>query len=69
MLLHLGDNKNRVQVLLDTGCSVALINKRTLEKLGLKQQEHRQTRRIESYTGESVPDAGQFYTAPMILQH
>jgi len=69
MLLHLGGKKTLVQALLDTGCSIALISKETVERLGLEKLKHKQTRGIESYTGENVKGAGQFYTKPMTLQH
>jgi len=32
MLLHLDGKRHQVQVLLDTGCSVALLNNQTVEK-------------------------------------
>jgi len=41
MVLHLGENKYQIRVLLDTGCLVTLINERTVEKLGLEQQKHK----------------------------
>ena len=69
MLLHHGEKAHRVKVLLDTGCSIALINEKTVEKLGLEKKEHRNTRSIASYTGENVPGAGQFYTKPLQIQH
>ena len=69
MLLHQGHKKHQVQVLLDTGCSVALINQQTVGRRGLEQREHRQTRHIENYTGERVSEAGRFYTTPTLLQH
>jgi len=36
MVLHQSEKKHQIQTLLDTGCSIALINERTVEKLGLK---------------------------------
>jgi len=69
MLLHLDGKKHQIRVLLDTGCSVALHNNHTVEKLGITKKEHRWARTIENYTGESVKGAGQFYTEPMLLQH
>jgi len=69
MLLHQGQKTHQIQVLLDTGYSIALINERTIEKLRIEMQEHKQAYNIESYTRESVPGAGQFYTKPMLLQH
>jgi len=69
MLLHQDDRKHTVRVLLDTGCSIALINEKTIEKLGLERRKHQRPRQIENYTGESVTGAGQYYTYPMLLQH
>jgi len=69
MILHQGEEKHQIQVLLDTGCSIALLNSRTVEKLGIKKKEYRQTHSIKNYTGESVKGAGQFYMEPMLLQH
>jgi len=69
MLLHMGEKKHQIWVLLDTGCSIALLNQQTVEKLGVKKKAHRQPHSIENYTGESVKGAGQFYTEPMLLQH
>ena len=69
MILHLGKEKHPIQVLLDTGCSVALLNRQTVEKLGIKKSAHRQPHNIENYTGESVQGAGQFYIEPILLQH
>ena len=69
MLLHQGEAKHSVQVLLDTGCSVGLISERTAERLKLTKKRHRHPRTIENYTGEKVPGAGQFYTEALRLQH
>jgi len=69
MLLHLDGKKHQIRVLLDTGCSIALLNSQTVEKLGITKKKHERTHSIESYTGESVQGAGQFYTEPMLLQH
>ena len=41
MLLHLGKKKHPIWVLLDTGCSVALLNQQTVEKIGIKKKTHR----------------------------
>jgi len=69
MLLHLDGRKHQIQVLLDTGCSVALLNNHTVEKLDITKKEHRRAHTIESYMGESVKGAGQYYTDPILLQH
>jgi len=67
MILHQGEEKHQIRVLLDTGCSIALLSSQTVEKLGIKKKEHRQTHSIENYTGESVKGAGQFYMEPILL--
>jgi len=69
MILHIGIKKHQIWVLLDTGCSIALLNQQTVEKLGIRKKAHRRPHSIENYTGESVKGAGQFYTEPMLLQH
>jgi len=69
MILHINGKRQRVKTLLDTGCSIALINQTTAKSLGVKQHQRQEPRRIENYTGEIVPGAGQYYTAPLLLQH
>jgi len=61
MVLHHSGKKHRVKALLDTGCLIVLISNRKMRKLAILQKEHKQTRRIENYTGEKVPGACQFY--------
>ena len=69
MLLHDGTQKRPIKVLLDTGCSIALINQKTVDKWGIQKKEHRKARTIESFTGATVSGAGQYYTKPLRLQH
>ena len=69
MVLHHNKERHRVKALLDTGCSIALINEKTAEKLGLERLKHRKPHSIENYTGEAVQGAGQFYTKPLRMQH
>ena len=69
MILHIGIKNHQIRVLLDTGCSVALVNQQTVEKLGIEKKAYQRPHSIESYTAESVKGAGQFYTEPMLLQH
>ena len=69
MFLHQGGTKHLVRVLLDTGCSIALVNEKTVRQLKLGKREHQHQRTIESYTGEKVPGAGRYYTEVMKLQH
>jgi len=69
MLLHQGETKHTIRTLLDTGCSIALINEKTVERLGLEKKEHRRPREIESFTGARVPGAGRYYTKACRIQH
>ena len=69
MVLHQDKERHQIRVLLDTSYSIALINQPTVEKLGIQKHNHKNTCSIKSYTGESVGGVGQFYTAPMLLQH
>jgi len=69
MFLHQGETKHLVQVLLDTGCSIALVNEKTARQLKVGKREHRHQRTIKNYTGERVLGAGQYYTEAMKLQH
>jgi len=69
MVLYQGEKGHQIKVLLDRGCSIALINEKTMEKLGLERRKHKQAHSIESFTGESVIGAGQYYTEPLLLRH
>jgi len=69
MVIHQDGKTHQVQVLLDTGCSVALINKKTGEKLGNDKKCHLRKRGIENFVGEKVERDGQYYTKPLLLQH
>ena len=69
MILHTGKNRHLVKALLDTGCSLPLINLQTVKKLGIQCKPHKNPRTIENYTGTKVEGAGQYYTDPMHLQH
>jgi len=69
MLLHVEQGKHRVRVLLDTGCSVPLVNKETAQKLQIPMLKHDSAIRIQNYTGQHVEEAGIFYMKPLHLQH
>jgi len=69
MVLHVNRKRHPVRTLLDTGCSIPLISQRTIEKLGIERKTHKNPRTIENFTGETVKNAGQYYTKPMQLQH
>ena len=69
MVLHQGQKTHQARVLLDTGCSIALINSQSVKKWGIETTERAEPLRIENYTGKPVPDAGRFYTGTLRLQH
>jgi len=68
-MLHWNESQHLVKALLDTGCSVALINQRTIEQLGIQTKTHKIPRPIENFTGEVVEGAGQSYMGIMRQQH
>ena len=69
MLLHDGTQRKPIKVLLDTGCSIALINQKTVDKWGIQKKKHQEALTIESFTGATIQGAGQYYTKPLHLQH
>ena len=58
MLLHLDGKKHQIWMLLDTRCSIGLLNNQTMERLDIPKEKHKRVHIIESYTGESVQGAG-----------
>jgi hypothetical protein len=69
MKIHLPNAIRTVQVLLDTGCSIPLINQKTADKLGVQLTRHQRERIIENFEGKRVQSAGQYYSEPLLLQH
>jgi len=69
MILLQGNIQHPIKVLLDTGCSIALINQRMIPRLRISKQKHTHSCGIENFTGEKVPGAGQIYTKPLLIRH
>jgi len=69
MLLHWQGKSHPVRVLLDTGCSINLINQQTVERLQHPKRPQKNPRSIENFTGETVENAGKYQTEPLQLQH
>jgi len=69
MVIHHGQERHPVTVLLDTGCSVPLISERTARRLQLLLLKHKKQRLIENFTGQAVKGAGEFYNGRLVLQH
>jgi len=69
MVLTIGTQDYRVRILLDTGCSIPLLNRKTAGKLGVELEKHDPPLPIENFTGQTVEGAGQYYTKPLFLRH
>jgi len=69
MVLTIGTQDYRVRILLDTGCSIPLLNWKTAGKLGVELEKHDPPLPIENFTGQTVEGAGQYYTKPLFLRH
>jgi len=60
MRLLIGTQDHQVRTLLDTSCSIPLINQKTAKRLGIALQKHDQMIAIENFTGQTVEGAGQY---------
>ena len=69
MLLHCHGTSHPVRVLLDTGCSINLINQQTVERLRLAKRPDKNPKTIENFTGETFKGGGQYQTELLRLQH
>jgi len=69
MILHWDNKEHTVRTLLDTRCSIAIINQQTVEHLGITQKRHDHPIWIENFTGEIVEGVGRWYTESLRLQH
>jgi len=56
-------------MLLDTECSVPLINEQMARRLQLWLLKHEEQRLSENFTGQAVKGAWEFYTDRLVLQH
>ena len=72
MILHWGTNDKReaaIRILLDTGSTVPLLSLAWVASTSIQVVQRSTTKRIENFTGEAVPGAGDYYTFPLLLQH
>ena len=69
MVVHLGEKEEVLRILLDTGSTVPLLSRKFTQNRQIPVAEQPSIRPIQNYTGQEVEGAGQFYTAPLILQH
>ena len=69
MIVHLGEKEELVRILLDTGSTVPLLSRAFIETKQIPVAKRTNIRPIQDYAGQEVEGAGQFYTAPLILQH
>ena len=69
-IVHLGEKKEVLRILLDTGSTVPHLSRKFAQDKQIPVVAERPSiRPIQDYAGQEVEGAGQFYTAPLILQH
>ena len=68
-IVHLGEREEILRILLDTGSTVPLLSQTFAQNKQLPVARQPTIRPIQHYAGQDVEGAGQFYTAPLILQH
>ena len=69
IIVHLGEKEEVLRILLDTGSTVPLLSRKFAKNKQIPVAERPSIRPIQDYAGQKVEGAGQFYTAPLILQH
>ena len=69
MIISLGQKEETLRTLLDTGLTVPLLSRKFAQLQKVPVAERPSIRPIQDYAGQEVEGAGQFYTAPLILQH
>ena len=68
-IVHLGEKEEVLRILVDTGSTVSLLSRKFAQDKQIPVAERPSIRPIQDYAGQEVEGAGQFYTAPLILQH
>ena len=66
---NLGQKEEILRTLLDTGSTVPNLSRKFAQLRKVPVTERPSIRPIQNYAGQEVEGAGQFYTAPLILQH
>ena len=69
MIVHLGEREEVVRILLDTGSTVPLLSRTFTQTERILVAERPSIKPIQDYAGQDIEGAGQFYSAPLILQH
>jgi len=69
MTLQWEGREEAVRVLLDTGCSVPLISRETVRRMGIPQERKDKPTPIRNCSGEEVPGSGEKVTVELILRH
>ena len=69
MIVHLGEKEEVLRILLDTGSTVPLLSREFAKNRQIPVAERLSIRPIQNYAGQEVEGAGQFYTAPLVLNH
>ena len=69
MILYFGEQERTVRALLDTGSTVPLLSLSMVERHQIPIAERETKRTIQDYAGQEVPEAGEFFASPLLLQH
>ena len=69
MVLQWGKEQKAVWVLLDTGCSLPLINQTWVEENQVPTIRCKEPLTLENFTGQPVQGAGLYYTEVVKLSH
>ena len=68
-IVYLGEKEEVLRILLDTCSTVPILSRKFTQDKQIPVAERPTIRPIQDYAGQEVEEAGQFYTAPLILQH
>lgn len=69
MILHWGNQKKLVRVLLDMGCSMPLVSQQLAREENLPQMKREESARLRNCSGDVAPGRGEEVTKELTLQH
>jgi len=62
------EDENTINVLLDSGSNIFLINQNTARRLEIPTEARVSPLKITTFDGETAPTGGTFYTHPILLE-
>ena len=69
MIVRIGEREDVLRILLDTGSTVAILSIQVTKDKQIPVAERETTGTIQDYARQAVQGAGEYYTAPILLQH